>query len=154
MWPARKRPPNTRGIPIALQGDGTPNGYYIMSVRGTEVAMRYKAASLPADHQMRITVAPVFEHTSLGPAAPQNSNEAPIPRDRLAAKELVVNLFDGGPNSKVWFRFDDCPAVAIARSVRVDTLVAKLSLRIKDRSVFWTPPRDSTHIWAAPCLAT
>ena len=122
----------------------------VMSVRGTEVAMRYKAASLPADHQMRITVAPVFEHTSLGPAAPQNSNEAPIPRDRLAAKELVVNLFDGGPNSKVWFRFDDCPAVAIARSVRVDTLVAKLSLRIKDHSVFWTPPRDSTHIWAAP----
>ena len=29
------------------------------------------------------------------------------------------------------------------------TLVAKLSLRIKDRTVIWTPPRDSTHIWAA-----
>ncbi len=84
MWPARKRPPNPRGIPIALQGDGTPNGYYIMSVRGTEVTMRYKAASLPAGHQMRITVAPVFEHASLGPAAPQNYDAAPIPRARLA----------------------------------------------------------------------
>ncbi len=38
----------------------------------------------------------------------------------------------------------------MARSARVDPLVAKLSLRIKDRSVYWTPLRDSTHIWAAP----
>jgi len=143
-------PPDPRGIPIALQGDGTPNGYYIMSVHGTEVVMRYKAASLPADHQMRITVAPVFEHPSLGPAAPQDYNDTPIPRARLAAMELVVNLFDGGPKSKVWFSIDGGPAVAMARSARVDALVAKLSLRIKDRSVFWTPLRDSTHIWAAP----
>ncbi len=101
MWPARKRPPDTHGIPIALQGDGTPNGYYIMSVLGTEIAMRYKATSLPADHQMRITVAPVFEHPSLGPAAPQDDHAAPIPRARLAAMELVANLLNGGPKSKV-----------------------------------------------------
>ncbi len=137
-------------IPIALQGDGTPNGYYIMSVRGTEVAMRFKAASLSADRQMRITVAPVFEHPSLGPAAPQNYGEAPIPRERLDAMELVVNLFDGGPRSRVWFSIDDGPAVEMGRSARVDALVAKLHLRIKDRSVFWTPLRDSAHIWAAP----
>ncbi len=42
------------------------------------------------------------------------------------------------------------PAVAMERSARVDALVAKLSLRIPDRSVYWTPLRDSTHIWAAP----
>jgi hypothetical protein len=112
--------------------------------------MRYKAASLPANHQMRITVAPVFEHPSLGPAAPQDYNDTPIPRARLEAMELVVNLFDGGPKSKVWFSIDGGPAVAMARSARVDALVAKLSLRIKDRSVYWTPLRDSTHIWAAP----
>ena len=86
MWPARKRPPDERGIPIALQGNGTPNGYY-------------NAASLPAGDQMRITVAPVFEHPSLGPGR---------------------------------------------------RLVAKLHIRIEDRSIFWSPMRDSTHIWAAP----
>ena len=36
------------------------------------------------------------------------------------------------------------------RSARIDALVAKLSLRIKDRAIFWSPLRDSTHIWAAP----
>jgi hypothetical protein len=121
-----------------------------MSVRGTEVVMRYKAASKPADYQTRITVAPVFEHETLGPSAPQNFSEAPIPRGRLAAMELVVNLFDGGPRSKVWFSIDGGPAAAMTRSARVDALVGKLSLRIRDRNVFWTPLRDSTHIWAAP----
>ncbi len=99
---------------------------------------------------MRITVAPVFEHPSLGPAAPQNYGEAPIPRERLGAMELAVNLFDGGPRSRVWFSIDGGPSVEMTRSARVDALVAKLSLRIKDRSIFWSPLRDSTHIWAAP----
>ncbi|MEE8189795.1 MAG: calcineurin-like phosphoesterase C-terminal domain-containing protein, partial [Kiloniellales bacterium] len=72
-------PLDTRGIPIALQADGTPNGYYIMSVRGRRATMRFKAASEPADYQMRITIAPVFEHPTMGPAAPQGFDNAPIP---------------------------------------------------------------------------
>ena len=39
--------------------------------------------------------------SDLDPAAPQNHNEAPILQARLAAMELVVNLFDGGTKSKV-----------------------------------------------------
>ncbi len=35
-------------------------------------------------------------------------------------------------------------------SLRVDALVGKLRLPIRDRSVFWTSLRNSTHIWAAP----
>jgi hypothetical protein len=64
--------------------------------------------------------------------------------------ELAVNLFDGGPKSKVWFSIDGGPAVAMARSARIDALVAKLSLRIPNRSIYLTPLRESTHIWAAP----
>jgi hypothetical protein len=143
-------PLDTRGIPIALQSDGTPNGYYIMTVRGNRATMHFKAASKPADHQMRITVAPVFEHNSMGPAAPQGYDHAPIPADRIEAMELAVNLFDGGPNSKVVFRVDGGPPIELAPTSRIDALFAKLYLRIKDRSVFWTPVRRSTHIWAAP----
>ena len=35
-------------------------------------------------------------------------------------------------------------------SPRVDALVGKLRLPIRDRSEFWTPLRNSSHIWAAP----
>ena len=59
--------------------------------------------------------------SDLDPAAPQNYNEAPILQARLAAMELVVNLSDGGPKSKVWFRVDGGPAVEMVRSARVGT---------------------------------
>ena len=35
-------------------------------------------------------------------------------------------------------------------SPRVDALIVNLRLRIRDRNEFWTPLRNSTHIWAAP----
>lgn len=143
-------PQDERGIPIALQADGTPNGYYIMTVQGNQATMRFKAASKPADYQMRITVAPIFEHTSMGAAAPQGYNSAPIPQDRIEAMEVVVNLFDGGPKSSVEFRIGNQPPIQMTRSSRADALIGKLSLRIPDRNVFWTPLSDSTHIWAAP----
>ncbi len=143
-------PLDTRGIPIALQPDGTPNGYYIMSVTGNRATMRFTAASEPADYQMRITLAPVIEHPTMGPAAPQGYDNSPIPVDRLEAMEVVVNLFDGGPKSSVEVRIGERPPIAMTPSPRVDALVAKLRLRIRDRNEFWTPLRNSTHIWATP----
>ncbi len=53
-------------------------------------------------------------------------------------EEAVAHAVNGGP------------AVEMERSARIDALVAKLHLRYPDRSVYWTPPRDSAHIWAAP----
>ncbi len=35
-------------------------------------------------------------------------------------------------------------------SPRVDALIGKLRLRIRNRDESWTPLRNSTHIWAAP----
>ncbi len=64
--------------------------------------------------------------------------------------EVVVNLFDGGPKSSVEVRIGERPPIAMTSSPRVDALVGKLRLRIRDRNEFWTPLRNSTHIWAAP----
>lgn len=35
-------------------GDGTPSGYGVYSVKGTELSWHYQSTSLPADHQMSI----------------------------------------------------------------------------------------------------
>ncbi len=64
--------------------------------------------------------------------------------------EIAVNLFDGGPKSSVEVRIGERPPISMTREPRVDALVGKLRLRIKDRNEFWTPLRRSTHIWAAP----
>ena len=86
----------------------------------------------------------------MGPAAPQAFRDPPIPRARIAAMEVVVNLFDGGPKSRVEYRIGDRAPVPMTRSRRVDPLLARLSLRTADRFVMWTRPQPSEHIWAAP----
>ncbi len=78
-----------------------------------------------------------------GPAAPQGYDNSSIPVDRLKAMEVVVNLFDGGPKSSVEIPIGERP---MTPSSRVDALVGKLRLRIRDRNEFWTPLRSSTHI--------
>ena len=47
-------PFDERGVAMSPQRDGTPNGYHVLSVDGTELALRYKAAGKPADYQMSI----------------------------------------------------------------------------------------------------
>ena len=63
------------GIPHSTMGDGSPNGYSVMSVDENEYSFRYKAARRPADYQMTITAPEVVAATQAG------------------ATEIVVNVF-------------------------------------------------------------
>ena len=47
-------PFDERGIAVSDQRDGTPNGYHILEVDSTDIAVRFKGAGKPADYQMRI----------------------------------------------------------------------------------------------------
>ena len=47
-------PFDERGIAVSDQRDGTSNGYHILEVDSTDVAVRFKGAGKPADYQMRI----------------------------------------------------------------------------------------------------
>lgn len=48
-------PTDSRGVQAADMGDGNPNGYYTLDVKGNEHRMIYKPASLPEDFQIRTT---------------------------------------------------------------------------------------------------
>jgi hypothetical protein len=50
-----KGPLDERGVQAADMSDGNPNGYYTITFDGNEPRPRFKAASLPADVQMRLT---------------------------------------------------------------------------------------------------
>ncbi|MEI6512867.1 MAG: calcineurin-like phosphoesterase family protein [bacterium] len=83
MWSGQ---PDEMGIPNATNWDGTPNGYCFLNVSGNKYTIDYKAARKPANYQMNI----------YAPNEVKASDET----------EIVVNVFNGSPKSKVEMRID------------------------------------------------
>lgn len=115
-------PKDDRGIPVAYQECGTPNGYHVMAVDGNEATIRYKAAGKPEDHQMRLF---------------------------LDGTTLVVNLFDGGPRSRVEYSLDGRAPVAMERSYRNDPFVDDLFIRNKNTYKSFVRIDPSSHLWVS-----
>ena len=63
---------------------------------------------------------------------------------------MLVNLFDGGPNSRVEFQVDGGPTAAMLREVRLDPFVEELFQREGATMKSWVKPAPTTHMWQAP----
>ncbi|MEM1230368.1 MAG: calcineurin-like phosphoesterase family protein, partial [Pseudomonadota bacterium] len=103
-------PFDERGIAISDQRDGTPSGYHVLEVDGTDLAVRFKGAGLPADQQMRI----LFDVAHHGLRADGQRDYAPgvlldgrMSAAALDAATIIVNLFDGGPRSEVAYQVNN-----------------------------------------------
>lgn len=127
--------PDEVGIPHATMWDGTPNGYSIITFRGNEYSIRFKAARRPADYQMNIFAPEMVK-----------SSEA----DKT---EVLVNVFSGSECSKVYMRLgEEGEWVEMKRAEENDPYY--LFLKEIEKSI--NPPpgykklpdvRKSTHIW-------
>lgn len=150
-------PPDERGIPAALQRDGVPNGYSILTVDGNRASVRYRAASSPAEDQMRIG----FDHAfhQLGGALleshrPGVLQSGPLLADELPSTEVYVNLFNGGERSEVWMRVGDVgPWVEMERTVRRDPFVVEWMARYESQMKGWIRPVPTQHLWTTPLPA-
>ena len=60
---------------------------------------------------------------------PMQTLRSPVPRESLSATNLVVNVFDGGPRTRVSYRIGSGPAVAMVRTRRPDPFVNEVYLR-------------------------
>ena len=147
--------PDTRtGIPSADSRDGTPNGFHVLSVRGTDYATRYVPAQGQPDETMRI----LFE-SELRAGAPEvirstrplQGLRPPVPQDALADTILVVNVFDGGPRTNLSFRVGDRAPQALARTRRLDPFVTELFERYPETKKSWVRAIPSSHIWTVGC---
>lgn len=145
--------PDTRtGIPSADSRDGTPNGFHVLSIRGADYTTRYVAAQGQPDETMRI----LFE-SELRAGAPKvvrwtrpvQGLRPPVPQDALADTTLVVNVFDGGPGTRLAFRVGDAPPRPMARTRRPDPFVTELYERYPETKKSWVKAVPSTHIWTA-----
>ncbi len=145
-------PFDTRGVPTSDQRDGTPNGYHVLEVDGTKVTVRYKAASAPADYQMRIMFDVV--HHGLRKDAMRDFRHGQLfdgrfSVDQVPAADILVNLFDGGPRSEVAFRIGDGEYLPMRRVRRADPYLIELHARNAETKKSWFKAEPSSHIFVA-----
>jgi len=145
-------PLDERGVPVAEQRDGTPNGYHVLEVDGTSLWVRYKAAGQPADHQMRIS----FDVAHHGPGGdilrdfrPGELLDGRLTVDEVPATDVYVNLFDGGPRSKVELTVGGRGPIPMARVPRVDPATNELFLRNRATIKPWVKAEPSSHLFVA-----
>ena len=121
------------GIPHATMSDGSPNGYTVLSVNGSDYSFRYKAARRPEDYQMIIT-------------APEKVIAA-----QAAATEIVVNIFAASERATVEMRLgENGDWTPMARKRGVDPFVEAFHKRekaIAPEEAPWGEPNETNHLW-------
>lgn len=123
-------PEDERGIPIADQRDGVPNGYHIMTFNGNRYTEQFKAAGKDASYQLRIT----FPNGTLN-------------REQLSDSLIIVNVFNGGEKSVVEYRIDNGEYKSLERQIRTDPYFVSLLSTHKDKYPDWIESHISNHIW-------
>jgi len=121
------------GIPHATMSDGSPNGYTVLSVDGSDYSFRYKAARRPADYQMIIT-------------APESVVAADA-----AATEIMANVFAASERAAVEMRLGDSGDwTLMTRQRGVDPFVEAFHKRenaIAPEEAPWGKPSETNHLW-------
>ena len=145
--------PDTRtGIPSADSRDGTPNGFHVLSIRGTDYTTRYVPAQGQPDGTMRILFESELRAGALEmvrSTRPMQGLRPPITEDALGDTIMVVNVFDGGPRTRVAFRIGDRAPQTLVRTRRLDPFVTELFQRYPETKKSWVQATPSSHIWTA-----
>jgi len=162
-----KGPLDERGIQAADMADGNPNGYYTISFDGNQQRPRFKAASLPADFQMRISFEGGRPSQTFLPSGPSGSaGISPVPtfhpRDFAKdAPQVTVNVFDGGEKHRVEARVDgrdfvpmdyDPPFKGLTNgdpNGNMDPYISALYARLLGTPEEPAKPQPSSHLWTA-----
>lgn len=143
-------PFDERGIPTAVQSDGTPNGYHILTIDNVNPTVRFKAAGKDPDYQMRIT----FDRSFHG----DNPNglrdfrhgelfEGRMTEAQTASTFVYVNLFDGGPKSSVSMKINGGETIELDRTPARAPAFLELMNRFADSMKSWLTPYPSQHLW-------
>jgi hypothetical protein len=145
-------PFDERGIPIALASDGSPNGFHMLEIDGDRYTTRLVGAREPECAAMRIVL------DSQAHGGPELLHEypvgallrGPIARAAAGSTRVVVNLFDGGPRSRVEMKVGRQGGFApMTRSARTDPFVEEVYARNAALKKPWVQPVKSPHIWQA-----
>jgi hypothetical protein len=111
--------------------DGTPNGYAVYEVDGTDVRWRYKGTGLAADAQVR-----AYAHGA----------------DPRAPDEIVANVWDWDPSWRVEWYEDGERRGTMSRRTGLDPLSVQLHAGADKPAPprSWVEPMPTAHLFYAP----
>jgi C terminal of Calcineurin-like phosphoesterase/N terminal of Calcineurin-like phosphoesterase len=144
-------PLDRRGIASADSRDGTPHGFHILSVDRDSYTTRFVPANEPNGRQMRISLDANFH---FGPDVFRDFRAgqlrgSPLSKDQLASVTLVVNVFDGGPETTVVYKIGTNTPIPMKQETRPDPFVQEIFARNRETVKPWVKAEPSSHIWVA-----
>jgi 3',5'-cyclic AMP phosphodiesterase CpdA len=145
-------PLDHRGVAVADQRDGTPNGFHILSVDGLTYKTRFVPAKEPNHRQMRLSIrsrAHGGDKEIYRDFRPGQLLSSPIRQATLGAARLIANVFDGGPKTKVAMHIPGRPSTEMQRQTMPDPFVEELFARNEATKKPWVKAEISSHIWTA-----
>jgi hypothetical protein len=143
-------PPDHRGIPCADSCDGTPNGFHVLSVERNRYTTRFVPAASKPSAQMRVLID--GEHRRVRSQV-CNRLGLSVSADALDRGRFIVNVFDGGPRTRVTLEVHGRPErVAMTLTAAPDPLMSELFQGDTPRKS-WVAATPCAHLWQAPLPA-
>lgn len=146
-------PFDARGVPMALESDGSPNGFQILAVDGTH----YETTLIPAHDctrgQMRIMVESQIHGEDKEVTRDYRAAAllgSPISADLAQSARVVVNFYDGGPRSKLMLAVGADEFAPMQRVERLDPFVEDVYERNNATKKPWVQAGKSGHVWQSP----
>ena len=145
-------PYDHRGIAVADSRDGSPNGFHVLSIDGQNYSTRFQPAKEPNSRQMQIVLDSEFHRDRKELYNEYRMGQllsSPLSQERAFATNLIVNFFDGGPNTFVEYRIGKREPIKMDRVVRSDPFVEEEFARNEATKKPWVKALASSHIWSA-----
>ncbi len=139
-------PNSPDGIAYADACDGSPNGYYELSIKGAEYKTDFVPVSMKSEQKMRSmlaeSIAADSDHT---PAYRIKSNS--LLSSDLTNLHLVVNFFEGGPKTHMSYAVDGRDFVPLEKTWIKDPWLKQRYSEHKGEIKPWVDSVNSSHIW-------
>jgi len=124
-------PKDDRGIPESHCMDGSPNGYFVYSFNGNSYGYKFHPVKFDENYQMRIST----PRGVLNKAALDTTN-------------IVVNIFNAGPETKVYCQLDNGKRQMMERKTMKDPFMVNYLNSYKDKFAWWINDVAKTdHMW-------
>jgi C terminal of Calcineurin-like phosphoesterase/Calcineurin-like phosphoesterase len=154
-------PFDAMGLPVSDSRDGTPKGFHVLSVDGNTYSTRFIPVGHVGDARMRISIEGARDASdSTDSKRAQRERLFPVlALDQLGEAHIVVNVFDGGPRTRVLcrvisagdaLRVDAHPPFTMLHRSVCDPFTVEAYCRHKNELKPWVEPSVASHIWTAP----